>query len=63
MFHKGKAKAQPEMMPIEILRETGMSLTEQRKQPAWFIDLLMTDIRIKRQVENAEIKRANRGRK
>jgi hypothetical protein len=25
MFHKGKAKAQPEMMPIEILRETGMS--------------------------------------
>ncbi len=61
MAHKGKGRVPAEMLEVEILKETGMSLTEQRKQPAWFIELLVLDTQIKRQVENAAIKRANRG--
>ena len=33
LAHKGKGKVPAEMLEIEILKETGMSLTEQHKQP------------------------------
>lgn len=60
LAHKGKRKIPIEMNEVEILKETGMSLTEQRKQPAAFIELLILDIQVGRQVKNAEIERVNR---
>jgi len=48
------------MLEVEILKETGMSVTEQHKQPTSFMELVILDTQIKRQVEAAEIKRANR---
>jgi hypothetical protein len=50
------------MTPVEILKETGLSLIEQRQQPAWFMELVITDMWTKRRVENAQIKRAKRKR-
>lgn len=58
--HKGKGTLPPEMISIEILRETGMSFTEQRKQPAHLIELLVLDIVVKRRVDKAAIARAER---
>ena len=60
LAHKGKGKLPVEMNPVEILKETGMSLTEQRKQPASFIDLVILDIQVKRRVEQLAIQKANR---
>jgi hypothetical protein len=37
-----------------------MSLTEQRKQPTSFIELIILDIQVKREVETATKKRAQR---
>ncbi len=62
LAHKGKGNLPPEMWPIEILKETGMSLTEQRRQPAWFLELIMLDLQTKRRVESAAVKRSNRGK-
>ena len=62
LAHKGKGSLPVEMNPIEILKETGMSLTEQHKQPASFIELIILDMQTKRRVEKAATKRANRGR-
>lgn len=60
LAHKGKGKVPLEMLEVEILKETGMSVTEQHKQPTSFMELVILDTQIKRQVEAAEIKRANR---
>ena len=60
LAHKGKGTLPPEMNPVEILKETGMSLTEQNQQPASFIQLLMLDIQTKRRVDKAAQKAAER---
>lgn len=60
LAHKGKGNIPVEMIEVEIMKDTGMSLTEQRKQPAWFIELVILDIQTKRRVEAAEIKKAKR---
>ena len=61
--YNGSGKLPPEMTQVEILKETGMSFTEQNKQPTSFIELIILDIQIKRQVEAAKAKRRERRRR
>jgi hypothetical protein len=48
------------MTPVIILNETGMSLTEQRKQPLSFMRLVMLDINAKRAAENEKARKQKR---
>lgn len=64
MAHKGKGTVPEIMLPVEIMREhPHLTLTEQRKQPAWFMELVIKDMQVKRLTDKAAIKKANKASK